>query len=34
MQADLEAQKKALLVLEDELKKTIGTKLNPLRAAA
>ncbi len=34
MQADLEAQKKALLVLEEELKKTIGTKLNPLRVAA
>jgi len=34
MQADLEAQKKALLALEDELKKTIGTKLTTLRVAA
>ncbi|HEX8954682.1 MAG TPA: dynamin family protein [Burkholderiaceae bacterium] len=34
MQADLEAQKKALLALEEELKKVIGTKLNPLRVAA
>ncbi len=34
MQADLEAQKKVLLTLEEELKKTIGTKLNPLRVAA
>jgi len=34
MQAELEAQKKALLALEDELKKTIGTKLTTLRVAA
>ena len=34
MQADLEAQKQTLLKLEEELKKTIGTKLNPLRVAA
>ena len=34
MQADLEAQKKTLSALEEDLKKTIGTKLNPLRVAA
>jgi len=34
MQADLELQRKTLQALEEELKKTIGTKLNPLRVAA
>jgi hypothetical protein len=34
MQAELEAQKKALLALENELKKTIGAKLTTLRVAA
>ena len=34
MQAELEAQKKVLLALEDELKKIIGAKLTTLRVAA